>query len=1029
MSNIFFYQTEDTPPRSQSSRETCGEVHRDPPPWKEGDQLNGFTLVKLLGHGGSGFVYRAFDAATKRHIALKILRKSEPDVLLRNRLGFRRMMHVEHPNLLRVDRIYQLGSYTGLAMEEIRGVTLAKALAELKTLPQEQAFDKLLRWMRDFAAGLAMMHCQGYIHRDIKPENLMVDSEGRGQIIDYGLVDTFDVDEITIDSNGFFLGTPQYMAPEVIWSQRYLPAGDVFSLGIVMLEALNQVSAASHQPALPVTRDHACSVDCELIFDALENLSEVVPKLIRDACVQMLDRHPCERPTALRLARLGLPPKVVLPRIADEPLVGRDSELKELLSWADSVFAGAVSRLHLTGPSGSGKTRLLEELVKHVESKHWGQLFRGRCRVREDSALQAFEQICDGIAHRYMRSDREKLQLDPVSAEILSSVFPVLKNTIEAQLHLPPAAAPSSRLDALEAGARMCQQLRTLGPLFIVIDDAQWADQDSLSALDRLQSVIGEAGMGIVTVSPDPQDRQRVPANKIMALGPIDRPAAVRYLSETAARWGVPITPAAVAELADAAEGSPYRLREMANEFRPGGALAEIDQQGDPQRPLRELGSVDHLWQKRFERLSDEAKDVLLYVFTAGGGVSTEQLCQLTSMGDEIDAAVSELVRQGLVRDEASGGECISIYHDRVADHMVNKISGQARRQANHAWASLLVRQDNPERLAARIAGHWFAAGQPGRAVSYAVLAAEDAQRRVANAEAGRWHARVIDHVQGAEKVYRIRRAARCYREADVPVEAAKYYQMLAEHQEGEERIESQLFAAIMLIRSGQLSLFREQLRPLAKSLGLPTPKHPLLAKAALLINGIRFGCSGRSPMKLLTSQKRNVARSASVTGKRHQEIEVALALVRPLSMFDSLYSAELNLRASRLARRYGSFEQRVVVAVGEAVFACYDEGSKRVQATTDLLEMLQVAQDSGSHQAQADVWAGLAFSHALAGRWSHVSDAVASSIENYSRLQTSFGCEVPHARWLDLLATWNLGRWQAMMEVSDSMFEDALRR
>src|SRR6056297_3551596 len=286
MSNIFFYQTEDTPPRSQSSRETCGEVHRDPPPWKEGDQLNGFTLVKLLGHGGSGFVYRAFDAATKRHIALKILRKTEPAVLCRNRLGFRRMMHVEHPNLLRVDRIYQLGSYTGLAMEEIKGVTLAKALADLKAVTQEQALDRLLHWMRDFASGLAMMHAQGYIHRDIKPENLMINCQGRGQIIDYGLVDTFDIDETTVDSNGFFLGTPQYMAPEVIWSQRYLPAGDVFSLGIVMLEALNRVSASSHEPALPITRDQTCSVDRELIVGALGNLSEVVPELIRDACAQ-----------------------------------------------------------------------------------------------------------------------------------------------------------------------------------------------------------------------------------------------------------------------------------------------------------------------------------------------------------------------------------------------------------------------------------------------------------------------------------------------------------------------------------------------------------------------------------------------------------------------------------------------------------------------------------------------------------------------------------------------------------------------
>ena len=102
---------EETQFRWQGEKETLGaSSSRDPPPWQEGDQLNDFILEKLLGSGSSGFVYRVLDVKTNRRCALKLLKHGAPDDLLRNKLGFRRMMSMEHPNLLRVDRIYQLGS-------------------------------------------------------------------------------------------------------------------------------------------------------------------------------------------------------------------------------------------------------------------------------------------------------------------------------------------------------------------------------------------------------------------------------------------------------------------------------------------------------------------------------------------------------------------------------------------------------------------------------------------------------------------------------------------------------------------------------------------------------------------------------------------------------------------------------------------------------------------------------------------------------------------------------------------------------
>ena len=804
--DIFHDPSKETNFRWQREKETLGgSALHGPPPWNEGDQLHDFVLEKLLGRGSSGFVYRAMDVKTNRHCALKLLTDGSPDDLLRNKLGFRRMMSIEHPNLLRVDRIYQLGTHIALSMDEIEGATLKQALQDFKALEAKEAYQRLLVLLRDYASGLAMMHANGYIHRDIKPDNLMVDRDGRGRVIDYGLVDSFELDQETYGARGFLLGTPHYFAPEVIWSQRYLPAGDIFSLGIVMLDALCELHSSSGKRQAELERsNHNQHDDAERIDEAIEGLAESVPTTIREACREMLERAPSERPTAMELARLGIPRSLAMLWPHEEPLVGRDEERREIVAWVEDIFCGNVGRLHLSGPSGIGKSRLIEQVIKHIESKNWGQVFSARCRVREDQPLQAFDQICDAITHRYMKGDRERMELDPVSVTVLQDIFPVLANVFTSNMQLASSNTNVEPVDALEAAARMSDQLRLVGPLFLIIDDSQWADRDSLNVLDRLQSAVGREGLGIITVSRESRDPQRLSANRYLHLGPLQLADSVAILARAAQRWSVEITTPMLQELAEATGGSPFRLRELADEFRPGGVLSEFSEGDDDSTSLIFSGQIDQLWKRRAERLSSESKKVLTYVVTAGGRVSTKQLADLTELGDAVDAAVSELVRQRLISDEATGGECISIFHDHFADELVKTLSHKAIAEAHHAWATLLSRRENPEALAARVAGHFFAASEPGRAVAHAILAAEDAERRAAISEAARWYARVVDHVEGVEKTQALRNAARCYHKADFPLEAAEHYRQLAELVGEEERIEYQLLGVTLLIRSGR---------------------------------------------------------------------------------------------------------------------------------------------------------------------------------------------------------------------------------
>ncbi|MEM1068809.1 MAG: AAA family ATPase [Planctomycetota bacterium] len=1036
---------EETSFRWQNDKETRGpSANRRPPPWNEGEQLYDFVLEKLLGAGSSGFVYRVQDVKTARRFALKILHQGVPDDLLRNKSGFRRMMMFDHPNLLRVDRIHQLGSYIGLSMEEVEGQTFKRARSDLAKLPRDQAYDELLRILRDYASGLAAMHANGLVHRDIKPDNLMVDVNGCGRIIDYGLVDAYEMDVPVIRTRGFLLGTPHYIAPEVIWSQRYLPAGDIFGLGIVLLDTLRKIerSSVDEHYDLKLPGKHK-GHDAEKIFKAIEDLPESVPAILLETCREMLERYPSERPQAVSLARLGLPTTHPIPWAIKPPMVGRDEETEICKKWVDDVFDGHTGRLHLSGESGVGKSRLVEEITEYIESKKWGQVFSAKCRVREDQPLQSFDQICDAIAHRYMKGDRERIRMDPVSVSILQSVFPVLQNVLEATLTLPPVGQKNDSWDALEASARFSQRLRDVGPLFLIIDDSQWADGDSRSVLDTLQMTACEVGLGVITVSRNKQDPHRVPASLSLNLERLNHSDGRKMLSAASSRWGVEASSKLIDRLAKSSDGLPFRLQELAEEFRPGGALHELDVDDDSGTP--DLSPLQRLWQQRAERLSSEAKRVLPMLVTAGGQASMEQLGELTGLDDSVDAAVTELVRQRLVIDEATGGECISIYHDQVARELIKTFRTQMLREAHNAWAKLLIRQDDSERLAARIAGHLFAAEQPGRAVAHAILAAEDAENRVAKAEAGRWYARVLPYVKGAERIRQLRNAARCFHEADHPAMAARYYQDLSQFVEGEERIECLLLATTASIRCGRLEQIRHQLHELASHLQLPRPKPFLFSQFGIRFDSARIALGG---LKSLASWVEDVEHcdqglinterpQGSLKGHTQsaeevrtlQAIRLCQLLVRPLSIFDSQYAAELGVAGARLARRSGDCAQKVHVAVRQAVVGCYDHGRRRVESEASLLMLMPKAEQLGSHKAIGDLWSGIAYSHALACRWDHVSQPVDSAVKHFQETDDASSFEIADTRWIDLWAKWNLGQWAEMQRLGDRMLDDAIRR
>ena len=393
------------------------------------------------------------------------------------------------------------------------------------------------------------------------------------------------------------------------------------------------------------------------------------------------------------------------------------------------------------------------------------------------------------------------------------------------------------RDNVLKAAACLVEELKKVGPLILIVDDVQWADEDTQSALDFLQVNGGEM-LGIITVSRHVSSLQRCLPDAVLKLKPLSDKEAVKMLSDAAKRASVSISRAAIQELCEAAGGNPFRLSELANEFRAGGILHILPDPSDSS--VSNIGNLDRLWAIRVARLSSDARRLLPYIATASDSVSINQLAMLDKGNEHIEIAVSELVNQRLVSDDATGGECIDMIHDRICEGVIAGFSKAERLQANLAWADLLRSYQEEGNLYRRIARHLLNANKLDEALPFAKRAGEYSEQSFSYSEAADWHHQVCEIYQQTSDAdskqtqydYSLR-AAECLVKAAQPVLAARRFRHLADSTtEPLLKRQHNMTAVELLVRSGRYDQVSELLNSLCDSLDLPKIDQPSCQQA-----------------------------------------------------------------------------------------------------------------------------------------------------------------------------------------------------
>jgi eukaryotic-like serine/threonine-protein kinase len=194
-----------------------------------------YRIEALLGQGGMGRVYKAYDKDLDRTVAIKVVREGaigESDALKRFKQELVLASKISHKNILRIHDMGDVGGLRFISMAFVEGQDLQHIIRDNPKMPLE----RLLNFARQIAEALAAAHAEGVVHRDLKPQNLLVDKNDQIFVCDFGLAKSFEEGAIGMTRTGAFLGTPRYMSPEQVEGKPADGRADLYAFGLILYE-------------------------------------------------------------------------------------------------------------------------------------------------------------------------------------------------------------------------------------------------------------------------------------------------------------------------------------------------------------------------------------------------------------------------------------------------------------------------------------------------------------------------------------------------------------------------------------------------------------------------------------------------------------------------------------------------------------------------------------------------------------------------------------------------------------------------
>ncbi|HEX6897195.1 MAG TPA: serine/threonine-protein kinase, partial [Bryobacteraceae bacterium] len=181
-----------------------------------------YQIEKLLGAGGMGAVYKAYDSELGRTVALKLVKKelnTSRQIMQRFKQELLLASKISHKNILRIHDLGEVDGIKFITMAFVDGADLAGLIEKNGRLPLERA----LKFAKQLCSALDAAHTEGVVHRDLKPQNILIDHNDQLYVSDFGLAKSLEPDMTAMTQAGQVLGTPRYMSPEQVEAKEVDP--------------------------------------------------------------------------------------------------------------------------------------------------------------------------------------------------------------------------------------------------------------------------------------------------------------------------------------------------------------------------------------------------------------------------------------------------------------------------------------------------------------------------------------------------------------------------------------------------------------------------------------------------------------------------------------------------------------------------------------------------------------------------------------------------------------------------------------
>src|SRR5271157_80024 len=248
-----------------------------------------YRIESLLGEGGMGAVYKAYDTELGRTVALKLVRPelaTSPQTMQRFKQELLLASKISHKNILRIHDLGDAGGVKFITMALVEGTDLSGVIEKGGRLP----FDRALKFTRQLCSALEAAHNEGVVHRDLKPQNILIDQSDNIYISDFGLAKSLESEATMMTRTGQILGTPRYMSPEQVEAREVDHRADLYSMGLIVYEMFTADIPFRGESAMQLMYQRVTSApqDPRTIFPE-------IPDYLANIILKCLERDPAKR--------------------------------------------------------------------------------------------------------------------------------------------------------------------------------------------------------------------------------------------------------------------------------------------------------------------------------------------------------------------------------------------------------------------------------------------------------------------------------------------------------------------------------------------------------------------------------------------------------------------------------------------------------------------------------------------------------------------------------------------------------------